>query len=256
MSEKEQTLLEHLEELRHRFLIALVVFVLSFIACYFFVADIYGFLVAPLAEIMHGQGSSTNRMIYTKLTEGFITTIRTAVFGSFMVTVPFVLLQLWRYISPGLFRSERKELLPYFMATPVLFFMGASFAYYVMIPFAWKFLLGFQGQNIAGDMPVQLEASISEYLSIVTSLIIVFGVCFQLPVIISLLVRAGLVSVDMLRKFRKYAIVIAFLFSAIVTPPDVVSQIGLAVPLLLLYELSIFWNRGRERASVSSDATS
>lgn len=244
MADKEQTLLEHFEDLRIRLLIVLVVFVVSFIGCYCFSSQIFGFLIAPLNDVMKGQDESTNRMIYTKLTEGFVTTIKTASFGALVISIPMFLLVLWGYLAPGLYKSEKRVLLPYFIATPSLFVVGGAFAYYFIIPLAWKFLLSFQGQAMAGSMPVQLEASVGEYLSLITSLMLVFGSAFQLPVIMSLLIRANLVSIESLIKFRKYAIVLAFLMAAILTPPDIVSQIGLAVPMLLLYELSILLNRG------------
>ncbi|AMW35226.1 twin-arginine translocase subunit TatC [Haematospirillum jordaniae] len=245
-------LLGHLIELRRRILLCGAVFILSFAACYSIADSIYGFLIRPLATVMAELGGS-QRMIYTALTEAFFTYIKVAMFGAVVLSFPFSAFQLWRFVAPGLYRREKRAFLPSLIASPLLFAGGAALVYYFVMPVAWRFLLGFQTSVEQTVLPVQLEAKIGEYLDLVMKLILAFGFCFQLPVVLTLLARAGMISSSALVAKRRYAIVAVFIVAGIVTPPDVISQIGLALPLLLLYECSIWSARLVERHSVNDN---
>ncbi len=230
-------LIEHLKELRHRVIISAAILLISFIICYFFTKDIYQFLIAPLADAYEGEN---RKMIFTGLTEAFFTYMRLAFFAGFILSFPIIAGQFYSFLAPGLYKKEKKILLPFLVISPILFLFGAAMAYYFIFPLAWKFFLGFEVGASDGVLPIQLEAKISEYLSLVTSLIIAFGVAFQLPVVIMLFAKAGFIDAHWLREKRKYALIAIVAFAAIITPPDVISQIGLAIPMLLLYECSIF----------------
>ncbi|MBU0859668.1 MAG: twin-arginine translocase subunit TatC [Alphaproteobacteria bacterium] len=238
-------LTDHLVELRRRLLWSFVTLAVATVLCFLFVENIYGFLVAPLANAMGPD--STQRLIYTGLTEAFFTYMKVAFFAGLFITFPIIATQLYRFLAPGLYARERRAFLPFLMATPILFLAGAAFVYYFVMPMAWKFFLGFQSTGAETTLPIQLEARVGEYLDLVMVLIFAFGFCFQLPVVLGILGRAGMVTSAMLSRFRRYAIVVIFIVAAIITPPDIISQVLLAVPLMALYELSIFLVRRVEK---------
>jgi len=229
-------LMAHALEFKRRVAYALLALLAGFALCYYFAPELYTFLVRPLAEATQGEG---RRLIYTGLTEAFMTYLRLAFWGGFVLAFPFIAAQVWLFVAPGLYVAEKKAFLPFLFATPVLFFMGAAMAYYLVFPAAWHFFLSFELPAQAGSLPIQLEARVSEYLSIAMTLIFAFGLAFQMPVLLILLARAGLVTAAQLSKGRRLAIVLIFIAAAILTPPDVFSQIALAVPMMALYELSI-----------------
>lgn len=231
-----QPLLSHLLELRKRLIFSLLAVLAGFIVCYIFAPQIYGFLVRPLALVTEGEH---RRLIYTGLTEAFVTYIKLALWAGCFLAFPVIASQIWMFVAPGLYKHERRAFLPFLIATPVLFLAGAAVAYYCVFPLAWKFFLSFEMPPAPGTLPIQLEARVSEYLSLSMTVIFAFGVAFELPVILVLLTRVGLLSSEKLSKFRRYAIVLIFIAAAILTPPDVISMTSLAVPLVLLYELSI-----------------
>ncbi len=238
------SMLDHLIELRRRFLWSLVAFSVAFIVCYNFAEPIYGFLMQPLAEALHGEN---RRMIYTGLTDAFFTYLKVAAFAAFFLSFPVIANQVWKFIAPALYKNEQRAFLPFLIATPVLFFTGAALLYYGVMPLLINFFVGFEKPGGEGQLPIQLEARVSEYLSLVMQLILAFGVAFQLPVLLTLLAKVGLLSANVLVEKRRYAIVGIFVLAAVLTPPDAISQCILAVPLLILYEVSIFACRRVEK---------
>jgi sec-independent protein translocase protein TatC len=249
-------LLDHLIELRQRLIWSLLAFVGAFVVCYFFAEHIYAFLTHPLADAFEGQAG--RRMIFTALYETFFTYLKVAAFGALCISFPIIASQIWLFVAPGLYRSERRAFLPFLAATPVLFTAGAALVYYGLMPVAIRFFLGFETPGGEGSLPIQLEAKVSDYLDLIMSLIFAFGLSFQLPVLLTLMGRVGLISSDFLKRNRRYSIVFAFVVAAVLTPPDVLSQVSLAIPLIALYESSIWsvWLIEKRRAEDAKNAES
>ncbi|MEE8392894.1 MAG: twin-arginine translocase subunit TatC [Rhodospirillales bacterium] len=239
-------LTSHLLELRRRLLHSFIAVIVLFFGCYYIAGDLYAFLVQPLADILAEMGGD-RRLIFTGLHEAFFTYIKVAFFAALFLAFPFLAIQVWMFVAPGLYKNEKSAFLPFLIATPILFFMGGAMVYYFIFPLAWKFFLSFESVAAPGGLPIQLEAKVDEYLSLVMRLIFAFGLCFELPVVMTLLGRVGIISSRGMREKRKYAIVISFIAAAVLTPPDVISQIGLALPTILLYEISIYCVMAIER---------
>ena len=235
---KQASFVVHLTELRSRLVKSIIYLFIFFVVCYFFAENIYSFLLTPYAEAVKDDPIN-RRMIFTALHETFITYLKVAFFAAMFVASPIILTQIWKFVAPGLYKNEKKALLPYLIATPVLFLVGGMLVYYLIMPLAIKFFLTFETSAQITKLPIQLEAKVNEYLSLIMRLIFAFGISFQLPVLLSLLARVGFVDSEYLKKRRKYVIVIIFVVAAILTPPDPITQIGLGIPLLILYELSI-----------------
>ena len=238
-SQKQGSFVSHLTELRTRIIHSFYFLICFFIISFYFSEEIYRFLVQPYADAVKND-SQERRMIFTALQETFITYLKVSFFAAFFASSPLILIQIWKFVAPGLYDNERKALMPYLIVTPLLFFLGGLLVYYLIMPLAIKFFLSFETTLQGNSLPIQLEAKVNEYLSLIMKLIFAFGISFQLPVILSLLARVGFIDSEYLKKRRKYFVVIIFAVAAILTPPDPVTQIGLAIPLLLLYEVSIW----------------
>ena len=244
-------LIEHLIELRRRLMWALLAIFVAFLVCFWFAKPIYNLLLWPY-RLAAGTDAPIE-MIYTAPQEFFFTQVKLALFGAVFIAFPVIATQIYMFVAPGLYRNERQAFLPFLVATPVLFLLGAALVYFVAMPLAMKFFLSMQQ---TGDQQVQihLTARVSEYLSLIMALILGFGICFQLPVVLTLLARAGLITADALKRYRRHAIFAVFVVAAVLTPPDPISQIALAVPTVLLYELSIYAVKLAEQRHASASA--
>lgn len=238
-------LLDHLIELRGRLLKCVWALLLTGVVCFYFSDKLFAVLVHPLKEAF---GDAGGRLVYTKLYEAFFVQVKIAIFGAFFLSFPIIANQLWAFVAPGLYAKEKKALLPFLVMTPVLFVMGASLAYFVVMPTAFHFFLQFQGNS--SGLSVEALPSAGDYLTLVMQFILAFGISFLMPVLLMLLNRAGFVTRAQLISLRRYMIVAAFILAAVLTPPDVVSQLMLAIPLLLLYEITIvaIWFTDRRKA--------
>jgi len=242
-------LMDHLVELRGRLIRSVIALFVAFGVCFYFAEHIFSFLVQPLVRAF---GTGEGKLIYTKLYEAFFVEVRVAFFAAFFVAFPIIANQIWAFVAPGLYKKERGAFLPFLIATPVLFTLGGALAYYIVMPTAFTFFLGYQGD--IGGIEQEALPAVGEYLSLVMHFILAFGIAFLLPVLLMLLERAGLVTRQQLANGRRYAILVAFVIAAVATPPDVLSQFMLAVPLILLYELSLvaIWFTERRRARQSN----
>lgn len=247
--EAKMPLLEHLVELRSRLMWSVISIVVLFVAIFPFAEYVYQFLVHPLALVFEKMGGH-RRLIFTALHEAFFTYIKLSLISAIFVAFPFISMQFWMFVAPGLYKHEKSALAPFLIATPVLFFMGGAMVYYIVMPWAYEFLLNFELQGGDGTLPIVSEPKVNEYLSLAINLIFAFGICFELPVVLSLLGRIGIISSKGMREKRKYAILVAFIVAAVITPPDVISQVLLASVLICLYEISIFSVRLIERKRV------
>ncbi len=238
IKEKTGSFVGHLTELRSRLINTFIFLIIIFAISYYFSKDIYSFLVKPYSNAII-ENDLERRLIFTALHEAFITYLKVAFFSAFFFTSPILLTQIWKFIAPGLYKNEKKALLPYLILTPLLFILGGLLVYYLIMPLAINFFLSFESASDSNNIAIELEAKVNEYLSLIMRLIIAFGISFQLPIILNLLARIGVIDSTYLKTRRKYVIVIIFAAAALLTPPDPITQIGLALPLLLLYELSI-----------------
>ena len=249
IDETQVPLLDHLIELRSRLLRAFMALAAAFAVCFYFADDIFGFLVRPLtAAFPAGEG----KLIYTKLYEAFFVNIKVALFSAFFICFPILANQLWAFVAPGLYAKEKRAFLPFLLATPVLFLSGAALAYYVVMPTAFHWFLGFEGDR--GGLKLEALPGTGDYLTLVMQFILAFGISFLLPVLLLLLNRAGIVSRQQLVQSRRYVVVGIFIVAAIATPPDVISQLMLAVPLMFLFEGTLLFMRWTEKRDAARQA--
>ena len=254
--DKKMPLLDHLIELRQRLLYCVIALLAVFVVCFYFAEPIFQYLAQPLADVMIEQGITGQRarLIFTALTEVFFTYVKVAFFAAAFICFPVFLTQIWLFVAPGLYKHEKSALAPFLVATPVLFFLGGALVYYIIFPFAAKFFIGFQVPGSETSLPIELEPKVNEYLSLLMQLIFAFGLCFQLPVVMTLLARVGLATSKGMAAKRKYAIVGVFIAAAIFTPPDPLSQLSLAIPIIILYEISIIMAKMVEKKRAEAAA--
>ena len=234
---KTYTLEEHLIEFKNRFLKIFFSFIIFTIITFQFSWEIFNILALPLTKI--SNDSKNFHFIYTKLTEGFMIELKISFISSLFLTSPIIFFQLYKFLEPGLYKNEKKALVPYIFFPPVLFITGILIVYFIVMPITWRFFIGFQNLDIKNGVPIILEAKISEYIDLILELFIGFGLAFQLPILLIMLTKLNIINYTQLKKFRRYAIVLIFILAAILTPPDIFSQLILALPLVLLYEISI-----------------
>lgn len=244
-------LIEHLIELRQRLMRALIAIAIFFVICFIFADKIFNILIIPY---QWGAGTDEVRFVYTALQEYFFTQLKLAFFGALFIAFPVIASQIYKFVAPGLYKNERQAFLPFLIATPILFLLGSCLVYFLIMPLATQFFLSQQQFGGEGQATIENLQAVSTYLGLIMTLIFAFGLVFQLPVAITLLAKVGLTNSDWLRDKRKYAVLLTFVAAAVLTPPDPVSQIGLALPTLLLYEVSIYMARYIERKRAEEEA--